>query len=213
MVVCITLTDEKWLDVSTQALVSKDAFEKTLATIISNNHVNHNNIQKVHIILPDCLTIEQRHIIHKYSTSYRLTTETKVNIHNKRQIHIYIVKDYVQELLHNYVSDTESFDYSSESDGDSDSGSDGGSDKNADNEPTVHVYQNTHHVHDANDTPVVKTKDIASETKSESQTTPTKTHYVNDPEDTFNYSWFMCGVIYGLVCGICISEFIHCYRV
>ena len=107
----IKISAENWNSISTNVLSSKRVFENELIYII-RNYIDLQNTKAVHVILPHCLTTKERHVIHTYGRAYYLTTESQNNLNNIRQLHLYLSKAYVDELICKYLSNSEQQEYS-----------------------------------------------------------------------------------------------------
>jgi len=109
MVVYITVTAKEWSNKYYDALVSEEKFINTLATIIENHNYSYENIEDVHIVLPSCLTTEERHTILLYNISDNIVVETLINKRNQCEMHMYLSKEYVKELLDNNSCNSENY--------------------------------------------------------------------------------------------------------
>ena len=179
MTTVIHLETNKWNIISKALLTSKKDFEYTLVTEIFDLDYINNNIE---IIFPNCLSKNERHIIHKYSSSNRLYSHSECDEHNKSELHTYLHRSYVYDLFikynllideHEHTSDySESeFDYSNDE------------------------IENKKILNDK--------KDIDDLYKEKVSINNTK---------YYSISIFTNQFMLGVLCGICLSEFIHSYR-
>jgi len=118
--VSVIIVDTTQLNaISNDIFSCKSNFEKAIIKcIFEQQYKYNNNICQFEIILPDNLSKEQRHIIHKYSKSNELYTQTFENENSNRQLSLFLSKKYIKKLLLQYVSqfkDDESSDDSKES--------------------------------------------------------------------------------------------------
>ena len=104
MVSVIIIDTTKLGDISNDIFSSKINFEKVITKCIFEEQYKYNNdICQFEIILPDNLTKEQRHIIHKYSKANELYTQTFSNEDSNRQLSLFLSKKYIQKLLLQYA--------------------------------------------------------------------------------------------------------------
>jgi hypothetical protein len=118
--VSVIIVDTTQLNaISNDIFSCKSNFEKAIIKFIFEQQYKYNNnICQFEIILPDNLSKEQRHIVHKYSKSNELYTQTFENENSNRQLSLFLSKKYIKKLLLQYVSqfkDDESSDDSKES--------------------------------------------------------------------------------------------------
>ena len=179
MTTVIRVDTNKWNIISKAILTSKKDFEYTIVTeIFDSTHINNN----IEIVFPNCLSKNERHIIHRYSSSNRLYSHSECDEQNKSELHTYLYRSYVYDLFVKYNllidEDEHTSDYSeSEFDYSNDE---------------IEPKKNTD-----------DTKHIDDLYKEEVSINNTK-HY--------NVNIFTNKFMLGVLCGICLSEFIHSYR-
>lgn len=180
----IIIDINKWNAISKAILTSKKDFEYTLVNnILDSSHLN----TTVEIVFPKCLNKNERHIIHKYSLSNRLYSYSEHDNSNNSELHTILYKSYVSDLFVKYqllVVDNK------------DTIEDIINDDEFSECEFEYSNDDTNYVIDTNNTTHVKDYKEVCITK-------TKLSKINP---------FTNGFIIGLLCGICLSEFIHNFR-
>jgi len=189
MTTVIYLDTNKWNIISKAILTSKKDFEYTLITDVLDSKYINNNIE---IVFPNCLSKNERHIIHRYSSSNRLYSHSECDEHNKSELHTYLYRSYIYDLFvkYNLLIDE-----------------DDNKDEHEDNIENTSDY-NESELDYSNDE--IKTKKITYDKKHIDDLYKEEVSINNIKH--YNVSIFTNQFILGVLCGICLSEFIHSYR-
>ena len=91
---------------SFNAQINRETFNEYLVNLISEYIDNKDQIEKIILTFPTCLTKSQRHDIHKLNVCFEFGTasyDTKSYEDDERFIEVTLSKNYVNDLFKGYV--------------------------------------------------------------------------------------------------------------